>query len=177
MANNLALVAATKSGDVAQVAHLLSQGIKVDYKEIGEDASPLGHAALAGHLEVCKLLLEAGANVLEVDDCYFTPLHNAMSKNHEDIVQLLLQPSADAISDGTTILHWMAAAEASVEQLQRVLDAGCDPTIKDDEDRLAWEWAAEAADDDNDCDNAVLLREATQKLTAAKSVGEHNKPQ
>ena len=100
-----------------------------------------------------------------------------MSKNHEDIVQLLLQPSADAISDGTTILHWMAAAEASVEQLQRVLDAGCDPTIKDDEDRLAWEWAAEAADDDNDCDNAVLLREATQKLTAAKSVGEHNKPQ
>ena len=27
------------------------------------------------------------------------------------------------------------------------------------------------------CDNAVLLREATQKLTAAKSVGEHNKPQ
>ena len=158
MANNLALVAATKSGDVAQVAHLLSQGIKVDYKEIGEDASPLGHAALAGHLEVCKLLLEAGANVLEVDDCYFTPLHNAMSKNHEDIVQLLLQPSADAISDdGSTILHWMAAAEASVEQLQRVLDAGCDPTIKDDEDRLAWEWAAEAADD-NDCDNAVLLR-------------------
>lgn len=174
MENNLALVAASKSGDVAQVAHLLSQDTQVDYKEIGEDTSPLGHAALAGHFEVCKLLLEAGANVLDIDDCYFTPLHYAMSKNHEEIVQLLLQPSSFAISDGTTILHWMAAAEASVDQLQRVLDAGCDPTIKDDEDRLAWAWAAEAADD-NDCDNAVLLREAAQKLTAANSIGGHNK--
>jgi hypothetical protein len=59
------LATASKAGDAAEVANLLSQeGIKVDYKQIGEDASPLGHPARNGHYETAKLLLEAGANVL-----------------------------------------------------------------------------------------------------------------
>lgn len=161
--NNLSLVFASKAGDIGQVARLLSlDSIQVDYCNIGEDSSPLSHAARNGHLEVCKLLLEAGANVLDVDDCYTTPLHFAMIEKHEDIVRLLLQPSIEARGeDSTTILHWMAAAEASVEQLRRVLEAGCDPTIKDDEDRLAWEWIAESSG--NDCDTAILLREAVER--------------
>ena len=155
------LVAASKAGDIAQVIHLLSsqENINIDYKKIGEDSTPLGHASFQGHAEIVKLLLEAGANVLDVDDTYFTPLHLALSKNHEEIVQLLLRPSVEARGDSdTTVLHWMAAAEASVEHLQRVLNAGCDATIKDDEGRLAWEWAAENSG--QDCEAAVLLRKA-----------------
>ena len=163
---NQALVAASKAGDAAQVAHLLSQrhelGVEVDYTKIGEDSTPLGHAACGGHYETAKLLLEAGANVLQVDDCYTTPLHAALVRDHEDLVLLLLQPSVEARcdEDGTTVLHWIAAAEGSVEHLRRVLEAGCDPTVKDEEGRLAWEWAADNGG--NDCDAARLLRQAAE---------------
>ena len=161
---NQALIAASKAGDAAQVAHLLSQRqeLGVDYTKIGEDSTPLGHAACGGHYETAKLLLEAGANVLQVDDCYTTPLHAALVRDHEDLVLLLLQPSVEARcdEDGTTVLHWIAAAEGSVEHLRRVLEAGCDPTVKDEEGRLAWEWAADNGG--NDCDAARLLRQAAE---------------
>lgn len=168
--NNEALVAAAISGDTASVTNLLSQeGIKVDYRRVGEDTTPLGHASRNGHSKVVKLLLQAGANVLEVDDCYTTPLLFAMERNHEEIVQLLLKPSAEAREndDDTTILHWMAAAGATVQQLQRVLDMGCDATVKDEEGRLAWEWAAENSNNGIDNDAVVLLREAAEDKTAA----------
>ena len=95
-----------------------------------------------------------------------TPLHSANLKNHEEIVQLLLQPSIEARGkDDTTILHWLAAATdsdstLSLEHLKRVLKVECDPTVKDEDDRLAWEWAAE--NDGDDCSVAVLLRKAVE---------------
>jgi hypothetical protein len=55
----------------------------------------------------------------------------------------------------------MAAAKATAEHLQRVLEVGCDPTVKDDEGRLvAWEWAADNLE--RDCDIALLLRDAAE---------------
>ena len=163
--DNEALVVAAKSGDTATVSNLLSiAGIEVDYKKFGEDATPLGYASGRGHIEVVKLLLQAGANVLIVDDCYITPLLHAMTSNHEDIVQLLLKPSAEARDNfgNTTILHWMAAAGATVQQFQRVLDMGCDATVKDDEGRLAWEWAVDNSNNGIDGDAITLLREAAE---------------
>jgi ankyrin repeat protein len=162
--DNEALVAAARSGDATSVSTLLSrEGIKVDYRRIGEDTTPLGHACIHGHVEVVKLLLLAGANVLEVDDCYMTPLLFAMSHNHESIVQLLLKPSLEAREDdNTTILHWMAAAGATIPQFQRVLDMGCDATVRDEEGRLAWEWAAENSNNGIDGVVVVLLREAAE---------------
>jgi hypothetical protein len=59
----------TSNGDIDKVIYP-KEKIKVDFCNIGVDSSPLGYAANNGHLEVCKSLLEAGANVLETDDCY-----------------------------------------------------------------------------------------------------------
>ena len=67
--DNEALVVAAKSGDTAAVSNLLSlAGIEVDYKKLGEDTTPLGHASGRGHIEVVKLLLQAGANALITGD-------------------------------------------------------------------------------------------------------------
>lgn len=168
--DNQALVAASISGDSGSVSKLLVQeGVKVDYRRRGEDPTSLGYASINGHVEVVKLLLQAGANVLQVDDCYMTPLHYALDRNHEEIVQLLLKPSAEAREndDNTTILHWMAAAGATVQQFQRVLVSGCDPTVRDAEGRCAWQWAAESSNNGVDSDAVVLLREAAEEQSAA----------
>jgi ankyrin repeat protein len=161
---NQALVAASQSGDAGQVASLLLlEGIEVDYCKLGEDFSPLGYAAHNGHTAVVKLLLNAGADVLNTDDSYYTPLHSSLCRGHDDIVQMLLGPSAKAKDkEERTVLHWMAAADGSIVHLRKVLEAGCDPSVKDGEGRLAWEWAAEEGGDD--CDAAVLLRDAAMEV-------------
>ena len=158
--NNQLLLEAVKIGATMTVKNLiLLDGVSVDYKQIGEDASLLSYAASNGNLEICQVLLEAGANILTVDDTYFTPLQVALEKNHVNVVQLLLAPSVAARNDSTCILHWMAAANASIEHLRYVLETGgADATVEDDEGRLAWQWAAE--NHGNACAVAVLLREA-----------------
>ena len=93
---------------------------------------------------------------------------------HGSAARLLLAPSAAARcgDDGTTVLHWMAAAEAAVEHLRCAVEAGADATAKDEEGRLAWEWAAE--NDGPDGDAAVFLRgaaEARQQAERRASAG------
>eukprot|EP00435_Cladocopium_sp_Y103_P009427 s1091_g2.t1 len=42
-------------------------------------------AALGGHLELCKWLLETGADVKERDSCQWTPLHAASAEGHTEV--------------------------------------------------------------------------------------------
>lgn len=140
------LVQAAKDGDAKRIKKLIQLGVNVDYRAIGEDTTPLGHAARYGHLECVQLLLNNGAEVLAIDDTYFTPIHLAMEKQHWDVVEALV-PSSVAVDsrgdDNTSVLHWMAAAGGSAEHIKYLLDKGADADIMDDEGRLAWEWAEE----------------------------------
>ena len=163
---NQALVEASKNGDILRVQQMLSvPGVNVDHTARGEDHTPLGYAAQFGHLRCCSLLLAAGANVLAIDDAYFTPLHVSLIRHHPDVTDLLLEPTVLAEGeDKTTVLHWMAAAECTKEHLLVVLERA-DAAAKDDEGRQAWEWAVEQSGEGSEV--ALLLREAADAAADA----------
>ena len=58
-----ALLAAAKAGDLAQVQAQIAAGVDVKYREPPGYYDALKFAIVGGHLEVCKLLLDAGADV------------------------------------------------------------------------------------------------------------------
>lgn len=59
-----------------------------------QQISPLTSAVFAGHIDVARLLLDAGANP-DVASAGFTPLHLAAKYNHVEIVRLLIRHAAD----------------------------------------------------------------------------------
>ena len=69
-------------------------------------------ASSAGHIEIVKALLAAGADVNMTNDNGQTPLHYASSRNREDIAKCLLEAGAHinaADKLGNTCLHRAAS--------------------------------------------------------------------
>ena len=68
---------AAEDGNIEAVKQHIAAG--KDLNTIGEDGwAPLHSAAIEGHKEVAKLLIESGANVNANDDLVgMTPLHHA----------------------------------------------------------------------------------------------------
>jgi ankyrin repeat protein len=58
--------------------------------------TPLHFAANAGHLEVVRALLKAGAKVNAADEHLSTPFHWACANRHLEVVRLLTASGADA---------------------------------------------------------------------------------
>src|SRR3990172_7504907 len=86
---NLALIAAARDGNLAQVQALLDAGANVNaVDEFGK--TPLHGAAARGHVEVVRALrAAAGANVNARDDFGRTPLHEAAERGHVEVVRAL----------------------------------------------------------------------------------------
>lgn len=67
------------------------------------------YAARHGRIEICRLLLDAGADVnVQTSSGRATALHRAAYSGHCDVVRLLLQRGADPLlidADGQTVLH------------------------------------------------------------------------
>jgi adenosylhomocysteine nucleosidase len=84
----------------ADVAHiLLESGAKVDISTQNAFANQPLHAAAAGrHLEVCRILLAAGADVNATQHGGYTPLHEAAQAGDVELAELFLSAGADPLA-------------------------------------------------------------------------------
>jgi len=146
-------------GDVCALKLLLSKGETL--QSLGEDMG-LNAAAFHSHWRLCQFLIESGANVnSRGKETGETPLHAALSSHRAGqhwVVKVLLnagadpnvatEPSAesgafmrDVRTRGETALH-RAAAFASEETIQLLLDAGAKIDAKDINGDSPLTWAS-----------------------------------
>jgi ankyrin repeat protein len=97
------------------------------------DSTPLMAAAMKGHMEVVKLLLDKGVNVNEYTSYVrITPLMFAVKNGHKEIVKLLLDRGANIEAkdrNGKSLLDY-AAKSGNKEVVELLLDRGA--TIKEE---------------------------------------------
>jgi ankyrin repeat protein len=83
-------------GHAGVVTELLRRGAQVDAWSRNSLANqPLHAAAAGGSLEVCRLLVEAGADVNARQHGAYSPLHEAAHNGNRPLVELLLDNGAD----------------------------------------------------------------------------------
>ena len=86
----------------------------------------LNEAAFRGHAEVCRLLIEQGANINYIDELDRTPLQRAAYYGHAEVCRLLIDRGADVHATnwlGLNPLH-LAAANGHVEVCRLLLERG-----------------------------------------------------
>ncbi|XP_078073424.1 histone-lysine N-methyltransferase EHMT2-like isoform X6 [Mustelus asterias] len=111
---------------------------------------PLHAAAQKGYLEICHILLQAGATVDVCDKLQRTPLMEAIMNNHYDVVKLLAKHGACVFhkdSGGWTPVIW-AAEHKHIEIIKLLLGRGANVTLKDNEENICLHWAAFAGSSD-----------------------------
>lgn len=144
-------------GDVSAIRFLLANG-----ESLASLAGELNPAAFHGHWRLCQFLIENGSNVNQADDeTGETPLHSALCKSsasHDRVVRVLLSNGADpnsktkvgvetggfmrdARTKGETPLH-RAAAFASAETVQLLLDAGALKEVRDCNGDTPLSWGS-----------------------------------
>lgn len=104
---DLAVIRAAERGDCARVQTLLDTGASVNTTHHLHGRSLLHIAARNGSYDLCKMLIERGADVNAVEEdserarrygsTCCTPLHLAATANHASICRLLLEHGALAL--------------------------------------------------------------------------------
>ena len=123
---NLPLHYAAWDGHVQVVELLISESSRNAQGYSGRTI--LGIAALRGHENIVRLLLDQNAMLELGEDDQSTPLMNAVRMNHNEIAQLLINKDANVhIMDGDRkgLLHH-AARNGDYDLLKMLLDRGCD---------------------------------------------------
>jgi len=87
---------------------------------------PLHSAAAGRHLEVCRLLLAAGADVNARQAGGFTPLHAAAQNGDPELIELFLSARADpaVTTDAGETPAATAEAAGHVDVARRLRDVG-----------------------------------------------------
>ena len=107
----MALVAASADNWPRVVRALLDHGADAKFREEKEDLrAPMQAAALAGHNEVIKILLENGASVNAQGGYYGNALQAAASRGHNETVRLLLENGANVNAQGGEHVNALQAA-------------------------------------------------------------------
>lgn len=136
-----------------RVADVLINWPKTDVEvRSAKDESPLMLAALKGHLELARKLVERGADVNKTG---WTPLHYAATGGHLQIMDLLLENHAyiDAESPNGTTPLMMAARYGTPAAVKLLLEGGADSTLRNRLGLTAIDFANQA----NRRDSAELI--------------------
>lgn len=135
---------AAQNNDLKRVESLLRKGISAAIED-SAGYTALHYAARNGHYEVCKVLLENGADVNALTRSgHATALHRAATQDHSEIVKLLLNKGADpniGDADGYTALHRAVMADSS--NVCRLLIPCTDLRSTDKDGRTALQLAVE----------------------------------
>lgn len=129
---------AADKGAAATVTLLLNKGSDVNGMSGGESA--LHSAALRGHLDVIRVLLEHGANANQKGWQDISPLFRAVVSGKVESIELLLAYGADINARmkpnvvGQTPLMW-AANSGNSEMVQCLLSNGADAKARDDDNK------------------------------------------
>uniref|UniRef100_A0A8C9ZJ28 Euchromatic histone-lysine N-methyltransferase 2 n=1 Tax=Sander lucioperca TaxID=283035 RepID=A0A8C9ZJ28_SANLU len=156
------LYPAAKQGEVQRVLLMLMEGIDPTYQPDSQNRrSALHAAAQRGLLEVCYILVQAGAQVDALDKDRRTPLLEAIINNHIEVAHYLVQNGAcvyhsvsvcylclqEDDGGGWTPIIW-SAEHKHVEVIKVLLNRGADVTINDKELNVCLHWAAYAGNVD-----------------------------
>lgn len=126
----------------AVAALLLAPDLKVDQVNQANETA-LMMAALHGHLDWCKRLVERGAAVNREG---WTPLHYAATGPNPLVTAFLLEKGArvDAPSPNGTTPLMMAARYGHEDSVQILLAARADPRLRNQKDMSAADFAKDA---------------------------------
>ena len=137
-------IACSENSNLGTIQLLRNAG--ADVNGGGACIAPLHSAAYYGNQGATQLLIEAGADVNRVSTEVYdyllagnTPLHSAAVRVHLDCLNILLAAGADpniVNATGQNPLH--CAAWQSVQIVNALLAAGCDPLHRDDRGRTLF---------------------------------------
>lgn len=133
------LMYAARFGNSELLEFLLSNRANVlKRNKYGDTALML--AAFAGHLDVVRRLVAAGA---VLDHPGWTPLAYASFEGHVQVIQFLAEQGADldAQADNGMTALMIAARNGHLEAVKVLLAAGADPDIVDQDDQSALDLA------------------------------------
>lgn len=92
------IISAAKKGDAASVKALLTKDKRLTRAKDKDGSTPPHCAAWKGHLEVVRILLDAGAEIeAQNQNSHWgmTPLHAASHGNQKAVVEVLIEHGAD----------------------------------------------------------------------------------
>ncbi|KAK3347121.1 ankyrin repeat-containing domain protein [Lasiosphaeria hispida] len=162
-----ALHVAAYFGVLPLVTSLLDHGHEEELRcPNAQSHQPLHLAAANGHVEVCELLLERGADVNSgLEARKPTPLHMTASMGHIEVVELLVKHGAtiDAVAEGYGTPLALALSQRQTETAERLLERGADPALTEDKSESPLAAAALRGYDD-----------LVEKLLAANPALIHN---
>ncbi|XP_044262237.1 ankyrin repeat and death domain-containing protein 1A-like isoform X2 [Tribolium madens] len=124
------LMCAARNNRITIVDFLIDtlEDTRVDAVDI-DGQTALFHAAMGGHIEIIKRLIDLGANLNKKNKENKTALHVACERGHCDVADLLLTHEADMEAkdtNGNTPLH-VASQNQQTETVHILLETGADP--------------------------------------------------